>query len=386
MPRAELVVGVPIERTPRVMQLEGLFDVAPAKRSEVRLSVDLPIEARDWNIGLIVGPSGSGKSTIARELFGDALVAGYDWPRDRSLVDGFLDAMGIKEVTGLLSSVGFSSPPSWLRPFRVLSNGEQFRATIARAMAEAPDLAVIDEFTSVVDRTVAQIGSAAVAKAVRQRGQKLIAVSCHRDIVEWLQPDWIYQPEPGGAGEFQWRSLRRRPGVALKVVQVSKAAWSRFRAHHYLDGSIHRSARCYVALLGADPIAFYAVVSFAHPTSPGWRGHRCVVLPDYQGIGIGMTLAELVASIFACSKPFRAKTGNPAMIAHRSRSSAWRMLSPPGAGHRRQTGLWLANKARRLTESRDRVTASFEYVGPLRPDLARRFGLGTVRATGTMAR
>lgn len=386
MPRAELVMGVPIERTPRVLQLEGLFDVAPAKRSEVRWTVELPIEARDWNIGLIVGPSGSGKSTIARELFGGALVAGYDWPKDRALVDGFPREMGIKEVTGLLSSVGFSSPPSWLRPFRVLSNGEQFRATIARALAEAPDLTVIDEFTSVVDRTVAQIGSAAVAKAVRRRGQKLIAVSCHRDIVDWLQPDWIYEPEPGGAGDFQWRSLQRRPDLGLKAVQVSAAAWSRFRAHHYLDASIHRSARCYVALLGADPIAFYAVVSFAHPQRPGWRGHRCVVLPDYQGIGIGMALAELVASLFACSKPFRATTGNPAMIAHRSRSPAWRMLSPPGAGHRRHVGWWHSGKAKRLTESRDRVTASFEYVGPLRPDLARRFGLSTERVSGRMAR
>ena len=60
----------------------------------------------------------------------------------------------------------------WLRPFHVLSNGEQFRATIARALAESAkgrELVVIDEFTSVVDRTVAQIGSAAIAKTIRRR-------------------------------------------------------------------------------------------------------------------------------------------------------------------------------------------------------------------------
>src|SRR5690606_13579315 len=146
---------VPVVRTPRVMQLEGLFDVPPSQRSERTWSADLPIEAKPWNIGLIVGPSGCGKSTIARELFATQLVDGFDWPADQCLCDGFPQSLSIKEITELLSSVGFSSPPSWLRPFRCLSNGEQFRATLARAIAECSDLFVMDEFTSVVDRQVA---------------------------------------------------------------------------------------------------------------------------------------------------------------------------------------------------------------------------------------
>ncbi len=77
--------------------------------------------------------------------------------------------MAIKEITALLSSVGFSSPLAWLRPFEGLSIGERFRVTMARALAETRDLTVIDELTSVVDRTVAQIGSAAIAKTVRRR-------------------------------------------------------------------------------------------------------------------------------------------------------------------------------------------------------------------------
>src|SRR5438477_11142801 len=188
--------SVPIIRTPRVRQLEGMFDVPPAERSEMRWEAALPLEEADWQIGLIVGPSGCGKSTLARELFPEALIDGFDWPDDQSIVDAFPAAMGIKEVVGLLSSVGFSSPPSWLRPFRALSNGEQFRVTIARALAEKPDLAVIDEFTSVVDRPVARIGSAALARTIRRPGpdekaRRLVAVSCHYDIVDWLSPDWV---------------------------------------------------------------------------------------------------------------------------------------------------------------------------------------------------
>lgn len=145
-----------IARSPRVTQLEGIFDVPPAKRSQLTWDVSLPLEAKPWNIGLIVGPSGSGKSTILAEAF--PAPALLEWPEDGAVVDGFPAGMGVKEITSALSSVGFSSPPSWLRPFHVLSNGEQFRADLARRIIESDGLAVVDEFTSVVDRTVAQGG------------------------------------------------------------------------------------------------------------------------------------------------------------------------------------------------------------------------------------
>src|SRR5204863_2808518 len=101
----------------------------------------------------------------------------------RSVLDGFPVDVPIKELIELLSSVGFSSPPAWLRPYHVLSTGQQFRVTLAWLLAAAPSdrLVVCDEYTSVVDRTVAQIGSAAVAKTVRRRGQRFVAVTCHED-------------------------------------------------------------------------------------------------------------------------------------------------------------------------------------------------------------
>jgi hypothetical protein len=76
MPRVDCVRRVTVQRSPRVMQLEGLFDLPPALESERRWQVELPLESRDWQLGLIVGPSGCGKSTLARELFGEAVVAG----------------------------------------------------------------------------------------------------------------------------------------------------------------------------------------------------------------------------------------------------------------------------------------------------------------------
>src|SRR5438132_7961873 len=189
MPTAHVVVNTPIARTPRVAQVEGLFDIPPTKNAHLDWDVRLPLEEKPWNIGIIVGPSGSGKSTVARALFGETLAAQEslpNWPADRSILDGFPGDMPIKEVVGLLSSVGFSSPPAWLRPFRVLSTGEQFRVTLARLLAYGTEvrgqksevrnqnaglpaltsdlcpltsgLIVMDDFTRVVDPTVAQIG------------------------------------------------------------------------------------------------------------------------------------------------------------------------------------------------------------------------------------
>ena len=102
------------------------------------------------------------------------------------------DQMSAKQITEALSSVGFSSPPDWLKPFKVLSNGQKMRAELARLIAESNEPVIYDEFTSVVDRQVAQIGSAAIQKFIRRNNKQFIAVSCHYDIEQWLEPDWVY--------------------------------------------------------------------------------------------------------------------------------------------------------------------------------------------------
>lgn len=381
MPTKTIVRETDVIRSTRVMQLEGMFDVPPTQRSRSRWRVHLPIEDRHWQIGLIVGPSGCGKTTVAHEVFGNAMVGGFDWPDDRGIVDAFPDRMSVKEIAGCLSSVGFSSPPSWLRPFCSLSNGEQFRATLARSLAEAkPNTAVVvDEFTSVVDRNVAKIGSAAVAKAVRARNLRFVAVGCHYDVIDWLTPDWIYEP---GTDRFEWRLLRRRPKIRLLVRPVHSSAWRIFKRHHYLAGELHPSSRCFVGFVDlrdngnsvatdeATPAVFTAVLPFPHASRPGFREHRTVCLPDFQGVGIGNAMSEFVASLYAATgKPYRSVTANPAMIRHRARSKFWRMTRPPGRGCVQKL------RGMRRTGAVDRLTASFEYVGPRRAEDARRFGI-----------
>ena len=161
---------------------------------------EIPIEEEGWQIGLVVGPSGSGKSSIGKAAWGaDALHNLYaGWPEGAPIVDGIAPGGDFKQVTGALASVGLGDVPAWLRPFGVLSNGEQFRAGLARLVVDAPERAVVDEFTSVIDRQIAQIGAGAFAKAWRRnKGKQVILLSCHYDVIEWLQPDWVYDTRTG---------------------------------------------------------------------------------------------------------------------------------------------------------------------------------------------
>jgi GNAT superfamily N-acetyltransferase len=358
--RADITVSSPVARSARVLQLAGIFDVPLEEKTSLSWSADLPIEDKPWNLGLITGPSGSGKTTLARHLWPEQVTAAHDWPADRALVDGFPEGMGIRDITGLLGAAGLSSPPAWLRPYRTLSNGEAFRADIARSLAELDGLVVVDEFTSVVDRQVAQVASHAVQKAVRRAGRQLVAVTCHYDVGDWLQPDWAYDV---ATGSFTWRSVQPHPPVRLDVYPTTRGLWPVFSRHHYLSGSINPSARCFAAYVLDRPVAFVSYIHFPHAKVRDIKmSHRVVVLPDWQGLGIAGRLSEwLGAELREQGYRFRATTAHPARIAYYARSPRWRMIK----GHANVRAAGKADPAGGRhwgTDPRRLVTRSFEYV------------------------
>ena len=193
MPSFDIVRKSEFVSSFRTESIIGAFDIDTGKLEE-RFTGRIDIDDMEWNIGLIVGGSGTGKSTIARELFPDDYIRGYEYSAS-SVIDDMPKDASIKDIELAFTGVGFASPPSWLKPYAVLSNVEQMWVDLARAMLENRELFVFDEFTSVVNREVAKTGSLAIAKAVRKKGKRFIAVSCHDDIIEWLQADWIYNTD-----------------------------------------------------------------------------------------------------------------------------------------------------------------------------------------------
>ena len=359
-----------INRTPRVMQLEGIFDLQAAKVSSTEIPNNIPdLGTREWNVGLIVGPSGAGKTTIAKNMFNKELKSteNMQWGSNNAVIDDFPKGLSIRDITELLSSVGFSSPPAWLRPYENLSNGEKFRVSMARVLAESADIAVVDEFTSVIDRTVAQIGSSAIAKTVRARNQKFVAVSCHYDIEEWLQPDWIYQPH---LGTFTWGSVQPRPQVNVEVIWAKYEAWSVFSKHHYLSDSLNKSAQIYVGLVNDEPAIMTAILPLINANVKNARRiSRTVVLPDYQGIGLGNKFVDMVcAGLKAQGLDTYTTTSHPARVRALNRSKNWEMTREPSRVAQRGKTSSITG---RLGLSRSRITTGFKFAGAPNEDIAK---------------
>lgn len=193
MPSFDIVKDVRPDDSFRVSSVISAFDLDLAHVGE-HFKGSIDIEGRDWNVGLIVGGSGTGKSTIARECFGQYVFDGADYSHT-SVIEDMPAECSVKEIEQAFTSVGFASPPSWLKPYAVLSNGEKMRVDLAYSILSKKEIVAFDEFTSVVNREVAKTSSFAIQKAVRRLGRKFIAISCHDDVVEWLQPDWIYNTD-----------------------------------------------------------------------------------------------------------------------------------------------------------------------------------------------
>lgn len=111
MPHFDIVRENHPENTFRVSKIQADFDVQPEHSCEhFTGDIALPDE---WNIGVLVGGSGTGKTTIAREVFGDQLISGFEYTH-KSVVDD-MPKVDIDAITKMFYAVGFGSVPSWLK-------------------------------------------------------------------------------------------------------------------------------------------------------------------------------------------------------------------------------------------------------------------------------
>lgn len=327
----------------RAARVKSLFN------AESGCNFDLTIEgvdlSGDWNIGVVVGASGSGKTSIGKQIFGENKIVNLSdgWNDDRPIIDDIAPDGDFNTVTGLLASVGLGDVPAWLRPFRVLSNGEQFRAGLARLICEKPGEAVVDEFTSVIDRQIARIGAQAFQKAWRRENPtgKVVLLSPHYDILDWLQPDWVIDTN---AKTFERDCPRQRPPIELEIRKVNGSYWRYFEPHHYLKPPRPIAAEYYVGTVEGKLVCHLAISPAFHVG--GYRAARLVTTPEWQGIGIGTRFLEHIAqrNLDGYGRkgkklPTYISTSHPQLCAALRRSPKWVQVS---------AALYGSNKARNI--------------------------------------
>lgn len=338
------------------------LDIDVERKATHELSIDADLVS-PFNVGLVVGASGSGKTTFADAVWGDGHRREVLDP-SRPVIDQFPDAFDYDARSAALCAIGLSQVTCWIRPAFTLSNGQRARAEAALRMAQAGDeVVVIDEWTSVVDRTVAAAMSLCVARFARKFGKRVVLLSCHYDVDEWLQPDWVV--DCNLSAFVDGRSLRRprTRTLTFDVAECSPASWRYFARYHYLSD---RMPGGYVRTFGVwhegRQIGFQCFANYVprrrfEPMQ--LHSNRTVIHPDYVGFGLGGLVINETSRIIA-GEGFVVGAKFSSVPIYRmfaKRPDLWRLtavarnVAKPGAGIR-QTGF------------RDDVkTWSFRWIG-----------------------
>lgn len=281
----------------RCQKAANSLDIDIKKKSKHELSVAADLKT-PYSVGLIIGASGSGKTTLAKSIFGPECFQ-IDLKLDQPIIEQFPSEWSYDECAAALSGMGLTSVVCWIRPVYTLSNGQRSRAEAALLLAKNNDqTVVIDEWTSVVDRTVAKVMSHCVAKHARKYNKKIVLVSCHYDVIEWLNPDWIidcnkqtYENRRNMVGTFE-----RTDRLRLSIRECSKASWKYFSKYHYLNENMPGGkVYCFGLFEGMNQIGFICYAIYIPNQQKTYFFNRLVIHPDYCGLGLGSHLINVSA-------------------------------------------------------------------------------------------
>lgn len=311
---------------------------------------------------LLVGSSGSGKSTILRH---NGYIEPKEYDMETELIDQF---SSIENAEKFMISAGLRSIPCWFRPPKHISNGERARFDIAMNLDRGN--LFIDEFTSIVDRNTAKSLSVSIRKHFDKLGGNLIVATPHRDVIDWLCPNHIYDTDKQ---EFLKDLPFRRPELQLTIEPTTKQDWIYFKKHHYLNTDLKGGIHCYIAKINNEKVGFISVMHMTgRDIKSFWRESRLVVLPEWQGLNIGKILSDSIAEEYG-SRGYRyfSKTAHPVLGEYRENSNSWKGTS---TNKKKRTSYIKTNGEARVTKGfgktaesiiRDanRLTYSHEYVG-----------------------
>mgnify|MGYP006348629757 FL=1 len=354
------------------------LDIDVEKKSVHHLKIEGVRIPESWNVGLIVGASGSGKTTTITQLFG-ASVFQTLLNEDLPIIEQLPKEYSYDQCAAILSGIGLTSVPCWIRPVKTLSNGQKARAEAALLMCQDAEIVFIDEWTSVVDRTVAKAMSVCISKHAKKQGKKIVLLSCHYDIIEWLSPDWLIDCNsqsfhlPSSQAFF----FSEREKLTFDIREIGRESWRYFSKYHYLSNELPGGKLYLYGLFhGENQIGFQCFANYVPHSDKRkkiiYHSNRVVIHPDYSGIGLGIKLSTECAKILQSKVDCRimAKFSSTPMYKSRIKSDQWRFLGVNrvfGKMHAGNTNRTVNGDGTRDERSafRDKgvKTYQFEYIG-----------------------
>ncbi len=236
----------PVQAGPRVTEVCLRFGI-PRRGPGRIIARNLDLDLSPGTVTLLTGPSGSGKSlllaAVARQAPDSLDVADVPFPLDVPVLDAVAPTRPVDEVLGILTACGLGEPMLWIRRFQQLSDGERFRARLARAVSlsgrsRGPSVLLCDEFGAILHRRIAKAIAFNLRKLVSRAGLTLILATSQDDLEEDLRPDAIVRlSDEGSLVERPRHGSAEHAAVSfacgLRIEHGSLRDYEQFAAMHY---------------------------------------------------------------------------------------------------------------------------------------------------------
>lgn len=352
-------------KTFRCQKAANSLDIDVEKKSVHELKITADINSK-YNVGLIVGASGSGKTTLAKQIYGENCF-NSDLKQDLPIIEQLPKELSYDECAAVLSGIGLTSVPCWIRPVYTLSNGQKARAEAALMMSKNKNFTVIDEWTSVVDRTVAKVMSHCVQKHARKQDKQVVLLSCHYDVIEWLNPDWIIDCNTQTYTDrrlLRPEERKRNERLEFTIREVSPKTWKNFSKYHYLNENLPAGFQLHYGIFSGDnQIGYVNYVNYVPHTNKLnpmiLHFNRLVIHPDFAGLGLGIYFLNETAKLLKDKYKIMGKFSSQPIFKSLIKSKNWKLKNVKTQLGKMQKG----ENMQRNSGFRENVkTYSFEFI------------------------
>lgn len=236
-----LSLSAPVMRTRSTRRIQQAFGVDRDMLTTTLFS-GLNFRIGSGDIVLLCGPSGAGKTSLLSLLVNrlsneGRKVAGMNGriktgreqvsisvlaplPNTRPLINS-LGSVSFEQALHALNVSGLAEAHLYVKRFRELSNGQRYRAMVARLIASGASVWIADEFCATLDPVTANIVCRNLRHFAKSLGVSVIVAAANwSEFIHELKPDVVvYLRSPWDSEVFSWKEFDRavgRSGLVMK--------------------------------------------------------------------------------------------------------------------------------------------------------------------------